>query len=543
MKDDRRMKRRIAQPVIVMGLCSVIWGSQGMRTIAAAPRQLAKSIDTTLCDPPPLGSSGPGDSYSKNPPPGYQIESSSPAVILFQRSSRSYEPAEQIEALHRAIALAPNYPEAYERRANLYQSQQNWPQAIADFDRAYQLSPDNQYLLEAQGLVHGQAQDWDRLIAVYQKLNQTRSASTAHNYTVIARAHGELRQWPQMIAAYTEAIRYVELASSGAISPRGVGLSGNAPEFITQPREDMTKAELYLYRGYAYELQNQLKAAKADYDRALKLAKSEDTWAIENLYRSRCRLKVWMGDRIGGKVDAQIAAQERQIRQSRLMPTLPDETALRKARIPTYEAPPPMNLTPVGDSLPANSTGIPIVSSESFLNRGLANLFGWVYEKHIVDPQSAITNFGQAIQLDAKSASAYYHRGVVRSQLQKYDSAIVDFDQAIAINPQFSLAHAARGEALRQLKRSNEAITSLDQALQLDPTLAAARLSQGLIWLERGDAKQAESAFDDVLEIDPESIEALTERAKIRRSRKDIVGATADDRRVKQVRDRWNLPL
>jgi Tfp pilus assembly protein PilF len=64
-----------------------------------------------------------------------------------------------------------------------------------------------------------------------------------------------------------------------------------------------------------------------------------------------------------------------------------------------------------------------------------------------------------------------------------------------------------------------------------------------MIWVERGNVKSAELAFDDVLTIDPESIEALIERAKIRRSRRDIVGSTADDRRVKQVRDRWQLPL
>jgi hypothetical protein len=56
-----------------------------MRATAAAPRQLAKPIDTTLCDPPSLGLSGPGDSYSQKPPRN-QIESSSPAVMLFQRN-------------------------------------------------------------------------------------------------------------------------------------------------------------------------------------------------------------------------------------------------------------------------------------------------------------------------------------------------------------------------------------------------------------------------------------------------------------------------
>jgi tetratricopeptide (TPR) repeat protein len=409
----------------------------------------------------------------------------------------------------------------------LHKSRQNWPQAIADFDRAYQLSPDNHYLLEAQGLVYGQAQDWDKLIAVYQRLNQMTPASTAHNHTIIARAYGELRQWPQTIASYTMAIRYVELAAAGAISLEMGRLTGAVPEFITQPqqRAGMTKAELYLYRGYAYELQNQIKAAETDYERALKLANSEGAWAVEDLYRSRCRLKVWAGDRTGGQADARIAAKEFQIRQaSRLTPVNRTIFAAPVAPPSAFQVSSPL-------------------SSQQVLYRGLADLFGSAFETHTINPQSALTNFSQAIQLDAKSVPAYYHRGIVRLQLQEYEGAIADFDQAISLNPQFSLAHAGRGEALRQLKRSDEAVTALDNALKLDPTLAAARLSQGMIWLERGDAKQAESAFDDVLMIDPESVEALTERSKIRRSRKDIVGTTADDRRVKQVRDRWHLPL
>jgi tetratricopeptide (TPR) repeat protein len=525
MKDDRRMKRTTARPVIVMGLCGVIWSSQGIRAIAAAPRQLARPIDTTLCDPPPLGSSGPGDSYSTNRPPGYQIESSSPAVILFQRSSRSYEPAEQVEALHRAIALAPNYPKAYERRANLYQSQQNWPQAIADFDRAYQLMPEYPDHLGQQGLIYGKLQDWKKLIAIYQQLSRVDANNSPHYNTIIARAYGELKQWPQVTASYTAAIRWVELSEAGAVSSMDFSsISREVPEFITQSQSPLVwnKAELYLSRGYAYELQNQPKMARDDYDRAFQLAKSKNDWMIEDLYRSRCRLKVWAGDRPGGEADARVSAKELRTRQS-----------MRRDPSDSYEVPIP----PSGFSV----SRTPL--SQRALYRGLADLFGSAFETHTINRQSALNHFSQAIQADAKYVPAYYHRGIIRSQLQEHESAIADFDQAIALNPQFSLAHAARGEALRQLKRSDEAIATLDQALKLDPTLAAARLSQGMIWLERGDAKQAELAFNDVLTIDPESIEALTERSKIRRSRQDIVGATADDRRIKQVRDRWNLPL
>jgi tetratricopeptide (TPR) repeat protein len=254
---------------------------------------------------------------------------------------------------------------------------------------------------------------------------------------------------------------------------------------------------------------------------------------VEELYRSRCRLKVGVGDMAGAKSDARLAsatlqAWSAQLSKLPLLPLPPPSKQLFTAPGKLFSSPPPVPPS----ALPSPMTAGSPVSEWELSMRENAQL------------GIPLEYFNPGMPMDRDFAPAYYHRGIWRLQTEQFDARLIaDFDRAIALNPQFSLAHAARGEALRQLKRSDEAMTALDNALKLDPTLAAARLSQGMIWLERGEAKQAESAFDDVLTIDPESIAALTERAKIRRSRRDILGSTADDRRVKQVRDRWQLPL
>jgi lipoprotein NlpI len=315
---------------------------------------------------------------------------------------------------------------------------------------------------------------------------------------------------------------------------------------------------------------------------------------VEELHRSRCRLKVWAGDMTGAKSDAKLASvnfQARQVQLSKLPPppevkTLPSlltrqarqvevERQARqvdRARAPRQVevelTPPPTKLPEATKSIsvtksppllatpeptsPPREYGKPVTEAEMRdLNRRRSSMEAEMrdlnrrrssMEEHVKLGLPA-EYFDPAMPMDRDFAPAYYHRGIWRLQTEQFESVLADFDRAIALNPQFSLAHAARGEVLQRLKRSDEAMAALDQALKLDPTLAAARFSQGMLWLERGDAKQAESAFDDVLMIDPESIKALTERSKIRRSRQDIVGSTADDRRVKQVRDRWNLPL
>jgi tetratricopeptide (TPR) repeat protein len=528
---DRRM--------MVLGLLGLVLGSPALAA-SPPPKPLAQPVDATLCDSPVsnLPRTSASDSFSK-PPGSFRIRgASATAAELFTRSQYEFEPVDQIEALNRAIALAPNYQKAYSERAWLYKSEQQFDRALADYDRAFQLQPDDFNFLASQGLLHGELQQWDKLIAVYDRLYGIRPDWAAHYHTIQARAYAELQQWPQVIEQYTIAIKLNQLKANLPIYEWEA--LHQTPRFVTQLGGKMTlwndpsgQALLYLNRGYAYERQTQTRLATADYTLALAKVKGLPS-SVEELYRSRCRLKVGAGDRAGAKSDVKLANATLQAWQRSKLPPSPLPSSILQPPVGLPQlSPPPM---PPVASPPMPPSGLP---SPTTVGSPVGD-----WELSMRELGIPIEYFNSGMPMDRDFAPAYYHRGIWRLQPEQFDVRLIaDFDRAIALNPQFSLAHAARGEALRQLKRSDEAMTALDNALKLDPTLAAARLSQGMIWLERGDAKQAELAFDDVLTIDPESIAALTERAKIRRSRRDILGSTADDRRVKQVRDRWQLPL
>jgi tetratricopeptide (TPR) repeat protein len=547
---DRRM--------LVLVLCGWLGGSPAIAA-SPKPRPLIKRVNAALCNSPDvIEISRIPASDVTTPRIGYAYADGvyATAASLLRDSQSESKPMNQIAALSRAITLAPNYQKAYRQRASLYESEQQFDLAIADYDRAFQLQPDNFTLIAAQGLLYGDLQEWKKLIAVYDRLHSIRPALAAHYHTIQARAYAELRQWPEVIQQYTIAIQGQQLktevsavnldwyAHDGEQIIGGQWEAYKTPRFVTQLADRMVlwddpsgKALLYLNRGYAYERQNQTQLANVDYALAFSSVKQLPS-SVEELYRSRCRLKVWAGDMTGAKSDANLATksfQASQAQQPKLPPLMPELSP----PLPRVFAQPPISLKPpISESIsPPMGDGKPATEEEmSDVNRRS------VMEKNVelgIPPEY----FDPAMPMDRDFAPAYYHRGIWRLQTEQFESVLADFDRAIALNPQFSLAHAARGEALQRLKRSDEAMAALDQALKLDPTLAAARFSQGMLWLERGDAKQAESAFDDVLMIDPESIKALTERSKIRRLRQDIVGSTADDRRVKQVRDRWNLPL
>jgi tetratricopeptide (TPR) repeat protein len=548
------MKRFADRQMLVLALLGLFGASPAIAvppspTPPPPPKPLAQRANAALCDSPvPMLPQISVDAPTLGGLFNTIRGASATAADLFARSQYESKPADKIAALNRAIALAPNYQKAYRERARLYKlgqhklDQQQLDLVLADYDRAFQLQPDDFNLLAGQGLVYGDLQQWEKLIAVYDRLYPVRPNLAAHYHTIQARAYAELQRWPEVIQQYTIAIQLDQLKGVPALIKDDE--LADTPGFSTQLRGTMAlwndpsgQALLYLNRGYAHERQNQTQLANADYELAFASVKQLPL-SVEQLYRSRCRLKVWAGEMAGAKLDAKLANETWEAWQRSQLPPQPLPTTFLDSPLPLPSVvlpslPPQPMSQPISPSM---GDGRPATEAElREMNRRL------VMEKN-VELGIPAEYFDPAMPMDRDFAPAYYHRGILRLQTEQFESGLVDFDRAIVLNPQFSLAQAARGETLRQLKRSEEAMMALEQALQLDPTLAAARLSQGMIWLERGDLQQAELAFEEVLAIDPESIGALTERAEIRRSRRDIIGSTADERRIKFVQERWQLP-
>ena len=87
------------------------------------------------------------------------------------------------------------------------------------------------------------------------------------------------------------------------------------------------------------------------------------------------------------------------------------------------------------------------------------------------DYDESLSDYNQAIKLDADMVWAYMGRGAVWVQMDEPDRAISDFDRAIQLDPKLAIAYGDRGIALLYRGREAEAKTDFDRCLALDPDL------------------------------------------------------------------------
>lgn len=116
------------------------------------------------------------------------LESGSATVdLLMQRAvdAAAVEDTETArELLDRVILLKPDYPEAYHRRAGLFLSEENYPEAIRDLNEALKLEPRHfgawvgmGFILESLGGEPQALESYREALAIYPLLPQARDAA------------------------------------------------------------------------------------------------------------------------------------------------------------------------------------------------------------------------------------------------------------------------------------------------------------------------------------------------------------------------------
>ena len=81
----------------------------------------------------------------------------------------------------------------------------------------------------------------------------------------------------------------------------------------------------------------------------------------------------------------------------------------------------------------------------------------------------AIIDTDKSIQLDSENAKAYRNRGDTKAALGDFEGAIVDFDKAIEIDPENAETYYSRGLANKALNRKEAAESDFEKAKDLDP--------------------------------------------------------------------------
>lgn len=164
------------------------------------------------------------------------------------------------------------------------------------------------------------------------------------------------------------------------------------------------------------------------------------------------------------------------------------------------------------------------------------------------DFDAAIAAYGDAIKLNAQSATAYTGRGDAFYKKNEYDAALADFDQAVKldnqniagltfradilcqikqdyekafadfaavekINPQFDFLFEKRGFCHETRKDYDQALKDYDQAVRLDPDESWTYFRRGVVNLFVQQDHNAVRDFTEVLRLTPGEFTAYGNRA------------------------------
>ena len=153
------------------------------------------------------------------------------------------------------------------------------------------------------------------------------------------------------------------------------------------------------------------------------------------------------------------------------------------------------------------------------------------------DVAGAIADYTKAIELDPRSADAYFHRGLLLFDKEAYDAAIADLSTVITLDPKHANAYLWRGIARMNeyyaqptKERSYEsALADFTQTIKLDPKHEEAYDNRGdLLLYEKHDYDLAIADYTKAIAINSLDYQAYKGRGIARGKMTDYDGAIAD---------------
>ncbi len=143
--------------------------------------------------------------------------------------------------------------------------------------------------------------------------------------------------------------------------------------------------------------------------------------------------------------------------------------------------------------------------------------------RHFAFYEESLADLVKAIELDPRSALAYYNIGFAHSDMKSYapkymEWAIDAFTKAIELDPEYSDAYYERAELYFNFGGNwdNESLADFTKAIELDPKYANAYnyLHRAIIRHRNGSYEAAIADFTRAIELDPKYANAYTDYIK-----------------------------
>lgn len=137
------------------------------------------------------------------------------------------------------------------------------------------------------------------------------------------------------------------------------------------------------------------------------------------------------------------------------------------------------------------------------------------------DYNNALKYYDKAIEIDNNYTSAYYNRAIVWFDKQNYQNAIKDIDKTLSLEPEAQDAYLTRGIILIEQKEYDKAIKDLSKAIKMKPNDDDALVHRGSAYGYKNELEHALSDFQAAIEINPKNSRAWHNIGSIYSNKKD----------------------
>jgi tetratricopeptide (TPR) repeat protein len=128
------------------------------------------------------------------------------------------------------------------------------------------------------------------------------------------------------------------------------------------------------------------------------------------------------------------------------------------------------------------------------------------------DVDGALSDFEEALRIDATHVEARSNRGVVLHSKGDLAGAMIDFDEALKINPRHAESYCKRAAVRRAVGDFDGARADLDMSLAIRPDSAIVHCSRGFHRLNERDFPAALAEFDAAINLDSRNCRAFMGR-------------------------------
>jgi len=379
---------------------------------------------------------------------------------------------EALADFNRAIELDPEDAQTIANRGITYVAMERYNDALTDLSHAIEIEPDNAIMTARRGVFYQLMKQYDDALADLNRAIELQP----DNVPMIAIRGETYRLMKEYERALADLDQAVELEPDNASPIAG--------------------------RGETYRLMEQYEKALVDFNQAIEL-KPDYAWAIANRGLTYRDMELY-NDALANLNQA-IELQ-------------PDNASIIANRGETYQL-----IGRYDDALADLNRAVELQPD----NASIIAARGDIY-RLLEGYDSALADFNQAIELEPDYAWAIARRGEIYRSMGRYDDALADSSRAIELEPRNAWAIASRGETYRLMERYDDALADFNQAIELEPDYAWAIARRGEIYRSMGRYDDALADSSRAIELEPRNAWAIASRGETYRLMEQYDNALTD---------------